>query len=35
MNVIDVAEILEHWLDGRRMVELSASLAADPERERK
>jgi hypothetical protein len=26
MRVIDVAEILEHWHAGRKMVELSTSL---------
>jgi hypothetical protein len=35
MKVIDVAEILEHWHAGRRMVELSASLGVDPKTVRK
>ena len=35
MKVIDVAEILEHWHAGRRMVELSTSLGVDPKTVRK
>jgi hypothetical protein len=35
MKVIDVAEILEHWHAGRRMVELSASLGVDTKTVRK
>jgi transposase len=35
MKVIDVAEILEHWHAGRKMVELSASLGVDPKTVRK
>jgi hypothetical protein len=35
MKVIDVAEILEHWHAGRRMVELSSSLRVDPKTVRK
>jgi len=35
MKVIDVAEILEHWHAGRKMVELSTSLGVDPKTVRK
>jgi transposase len=35
MKVIDLAEILEHWHAGRRMVELSSSLGVDPKTVRK
>ena len=35
MKVIDVAEILEHWHAGRRMIELSSSLGVDPKTVRK
>jgi transposase len=35
LKVIDVAEILEHWHAGRKMVELSASLGVDPKTVRK
>jgi transposase len=35
MKVIDVAEILEHWHAGRKMVELSSSLGVDPKTVRK
>jgi hypothetical protein len=35
MKVIDVAEILEHWHAGRKMVDLSASLGVDPKTVRK
>jgi transposase len=35
MKVIDVAEILEHWHAGKKMVELSASLGVDPKTVRK
>jgi hypothetical protein len=35
MKVTDVVEILEHWHAGRRMGELSSSLAVDPKTVRK
>ncbi len=35
MKVIDVAEILEHWHAGKKMVELSSSLGVDPKTVRK
>jgi DNA-binding CsgD family transcriptional regulator len=35
MKVIDVAEVLEHWHAGKKMVELSSSLGIDPKTVRK